>query len=186
MTDKTAARRFCRSVRDGISAGERLEFDGRMTVLLLNSPIYKNSRSILTYVSVGSEPSTREIIKSALNDGKTVAVPNCVGGEMRFYTLDGLDSLFPGKFGIPTVDTADKTPFCDFSNALCLVPALGLDRSGARLGYGGGYYDRFLTAGGIKALALCRERCIFDALPTEEHDIKIPIALTERRFIYFL
>ena len=161
MTDKSAARRLCRSIRDGISAVERLELDRRMTAALLNC------------------------INAALRDGKTVAVPNCDSGEMLFYQINSLDSLSSGKFGIPTVATDGKKPFENFDGALCVVPALGLDRQGNRLGYGGGYYDRFLAAHEVTALAICRERCIYDYLPTDPHDIRIHLALTERRFIYF-
>lgn len=185
VTDKSAARRLCRSIRDGISAVERLELDRRMTAALLNCELYSNARSILTYVSVGSEPDTRDFINAALRDSKTVAVPNCDSGEMLFYQIDSLDSLSPGKFGIPTVATDGKKPFENFDGALCVVPALGLDRQGNRLGYGGGYYDRFLAAHEVTALAICRERCIYDYLPTDPHDIRIHLALTERRFIYF-
>ena len=169
MTDKYAARRLCRSIRDGISAVERLELDRRMTAALLNCELYSNARSILTYVSVGSEPDTRDFINAALRDGKTVAVPNCDSGEMLFYQIDSLVSLSPGKF----------------DGALCVVPALGLDRQGNRLGYGGGYYDRFLAAHEVTTLAICRESCIYDYLPTDPHDIRIHLALTERGFIYF-
>lgn len=185
MTDKSAARRLCRSLRDGISVGERLELDRRMTAALLNSELYSNAHSILTYVSVGSEPDTRDFINAALRDGKTVAVPNCDSGEMLFYQIDSLNSLSPGKFGIPTVATDGKKAFESFDGALCVVPALGLDRHGNRLGYGGGYYDRFLAAHEVTALAICRERCIFDSLPTDPHDIRIHLVLTERGFIYF-
>lgn len=97
MTDKSASRRLCRSIRDGISAVERLELDRRMTAALLNCELYSNARSILTYVSVGSEPDTRDFINAALRDGKTVAVPNCDSGEMLFYQIDSLDSLSPGN-----------------------------------------------------------------------------------------
>ena len=128
VTDKSAARRLCCSIRDGISAVERLELDRRMTATLLNCELYSNARSILTYVSVGSEPDTRDFINAALRDGKTVAVPNCNSGEMLFYQIDSLDSLSPEKFGIPTVATDGKKPFENFDGALCVVPALGLDR----------------------------------------------------------
>ena len=117
VTDKSAARRLCRSIRDGISAVERLELDRRMTAALLNCELYSNARSILTYVSVGSEPDTRDFINAALRDGKTVAVPNCDSSEMLFYQIDSLDSLSPGKFGIPTVATDGKKPFETFDGA---------------------------------------------------------------------
>lgn len=185
MTDKSAARRLCRSIRDGISPGERLELDRRILAALLNSEIYLTASSILTYVSVGSEPVTLDLITAAIRDGKTVAVPNCDSGEMLFYRINSLDSISPGKFGIPTVETDGKTPLDRFDGALCVVPALGLDRRGNRLGYGGGYYDRFLAANEVASLVLCRERCVFDSLPTDPHDIRIHLALTERGFIYF-
>ena len=174
-----------KKLRTDMPPEKKAELDRKICEKFLATAAYKNCSVLMSYVSTEIEVDTSGIIAAALKDGKTVAVPNCDSGEMLFYQIDSLDSLSPGKFGIPTVATDGKKPFENFDGALCIVPALGLDRQGNRLGYGGGYYDRFLAAHEVTALAICRERCIYGYLPTDPHDIRIHLALTERGFIYF-
>ncbi len=181
--NKTEARKYFLSVRDSISEEKRLEKSAAITERLLSTSEYDRCSVLLVYVSTGSEVVTLPLIERALRDGKSTAVPFCVGKEMKFRVITSVSSLTQGRFGILTAD--ESCPFAEcFDDALCIVPALSLDRSGNRLGYGGGYYDRFLSAyPGIKTAALCFEDCLTEGLPTESTDIKISEIITENRIL---
>lgn len=178
---KTQLRMLYKSVRNSICENEKLEFDKRIFTQLINSQIYKDANLLLIYVSFGGEIDTVNIINHALNSGKNVAVPYCKDNEMLFYIINSSDELIKGRFGIPTVIPDNSRLVTDYGNAVCVIPALSFDGYGNRLGYGGGFYDRFLSDKDITAVGLCFERCIHSALPSEEHDIKVGYILTENR-----
>ncbi len=180
MTDKKALRRHYKAVRGSITDSEKLFAEEKIFESFINSRYFNNFSSFLIYVSCGTEVDTRNIINYLLLNKKCVAVPYCSGSVMTFYEINSLDDLASGAFGIPTVNTENSTEIKDFSGGLCIVPALAFDRSGNRLGYGGGYYDRFLTANKIETLGLCFEKCFADELPAESFDIKIGYVLTEK------
>lgn len=178
--NKAETRRLYRNIRNTVSHAEKEESDKRIFTSLINSNIYKSSDLLLVYVSFGSEVETRNIIEHALNVGKRVAVPLCVDKEMSFYEIHSLSELIIGKFGIPTVEAGNNSEVSNFSKALCIVPALCFDVYGARIGYGGGYYDRFLSANKVVSVGLSYERCLCGKIPHEKHDIKVDYILTEK------
>ena len=141
-----------------IKAQRDRQIAGRVTALWQ----YKRCRQLLTYVSTPIEVDTLEIIRRALADGKKVAVPRCVPGtrDMEFYWINGVEELEPGTFGVLEPRPDPKRKVTDFSNGLCLVPALCYDWRGYRLGYGKGYYDRFLAGFGGHMIGVCYSDCI--------------------------
>ena len=143
---------------------------------------YKRCRMLLTYVSTAIEVDTRRIIERALADGKQVAVPRCVPGtrDMEFYLIRGLDELEPGTFGVlePRPDPARLVK--DFSSGLCLIPALCYDWHGYRLGYGKGYYVRFLANFGGHMVGICYSECVRRKLPHGRFDRPAELLVTER------
>lgn len=179
MTDKTALRKLYKSVRNSFNNYEKSLIDEKIFTQFINSDLYKNSISLLIYVSSKGETDTFNIINYALANGKSVAVPYCEDEMMIFYNINSLDDLREGAFGIPEPDPKKCTAVCDFSDAVCIVPALSFDFFGNRLGYGGGYYDRFLSENSVITVGLCRERSLCPCLPSEEHDIAIDYILTE-------
>ena len=146
-----------------------------ITRAVLSSDFYADAQQILCYVSTADEIDTSAIISDALERGKAVFVPKCTEqkGIMRFYRIRSFDDLKSGKFGIPEpVNTEpDNEWHQDANTALCIVPTLCCDRLGNRLGYGGGYYDRFLRGFNGKKLCLCYARFADVQLPLEEHDV---------------
>ena len=180
---KKELRILFKSVRSYVSECERADFNRNIFTAFINSSVYRNAALLLIYVSFGSEADTLNIIRYALNDGKRVAVPFCNGKLMSFYEINSVDELVCGKFGIPTVIPDENKRITDFTDSVCVVPALSYDLSGVRLGYGGGYYDRFLYEKIITTVGLAFERCLSHFLPSEEHDIRIDYILTERRFV---
>ncbi len=169
-----------KSIRNSVI--NKSDADRKIAEYFVNSPFFHNFDIYLCYVSVGSEVDTSIIIDSLLSIGKRVAVPHCKIGIMDFYEITSKDDLVKGAYGIPTVDVNKSNKITEFGCSLCIVPALSFDKSGCRLGYGGGYYDRFLSDKSIDTLGLCYEDCISESLPAEEHDIIINSILTENGF----
>ena len=144
------------AARETLSEQERCALDGCITQKLLATPEYAEAATVLTYVSVSSEVSTRMFIEGALRDGKTVAVPRCLPGHrLEFVAISSLDQLAPAPFNLlePPKDLSALTED-QMNNSICIVPALLVDTKGYRLGYGAGFYDRFLST------YLCKKICL--------------------------
>ena len=116
------------------------------------------------------------MLEQALKDGKKVAVPKCYGDEMRFIYMDDLSKVEKGYANIPEPIADD--PVADDETALVLMPGLAFDPQGHRIGYGGGFYDKFLAAEpNHPTLALCYDFQMFPILETEEFDIPVDCVL---------
>jgi 5-formyltetrahydrofolate cyclo-ligase len=116
------------------------------------------------------------MLEQALRDGKKVAVPKVYGETMRFIYLDDLTAVETGYAGIP--EPVADAPVADDPTALVLMPGLAFDPQGHRIGYGGGFYDRFLAEEpGHPTLALCYDFQMLPALQTEEFDIPVDTVL---------
>ncbi len=183
--DKNDLRKFYTQFRNGINRSDKISADRSIFTYFINSRYFSDFGMFLCYVSFRSEADTHEIIRFLLNNKKRVAVPVCEDKQMRFFEIRSLSDLQPGRFGIliPKPDDADIVT--DFSNALCLVPALAFDYNGNRLGYGGGYYDRFLSENKIQTLGFAYGNCLCRHIPSEDFDVKISTVLTENGFRKF-
>ena len=179
MNDKKKLRILFKSIRSSIDREYKSNADIKICTQFINSVIFSEAELILIYVSVGSETDTMNIIKYSLSHGKRVAVPLCIGYEMIFYEIKNINELIIGRFGIPTVDGGNNLIVKSFDNAVCVMPGLSFDRSGGRLGYGGGFYDRFLSKNKVKTVAFSYERCICDRIPQDTYDIKVDYLITE-------
>ena len=116
------------------------------------------------------------MLEQALADGKRIAVPKVYGDEMKFIYLDDLSQVEIGYCGIP--EPIHDTPIGDDPSALVLMPGLAFDGEGHRIGYGGGFYDKFLEQEpGHPTLALCYDFQMLPHLDTEEHDIPVDCVL---------
>jgi 5-formyltetrahydrofolate cyclo-ligase len=182
INEKKNVRREMKQLRASISTDEKYSLDVKMRENLFASDIYKNAELILTFISVGDEPDTREILKRVWQDGKAAAVPKCLPEhKMAFFVIESFDDCKDGAYGIPEPKSFCKEANVNGQNVLCLVPGLAFDRKGTRLGYGGGYYDRFLKCHpDICALGYCAERFIIEEVPREETDIGLWGLITEK------
>lgn len=153
--------------------------------IFLNSDTYKNAKIILCYCALGSEVDTAEIINQTLKDGKVLALPKCIdnNGLLNYYIVNSEDSLIKGMFGISEPDDSCKL-LDDFSDSICIVPALSFDRKGYRLGYGKGYYDRFLEKYGGISVGLCYNDLISKDLPINEFDKNVNAVITEKEIFF--
>ena len=170
------------AARETLSEQERCVLDNCITQKLLTTSEYAEATTVLTYVSVSSEVSTRMFIECALRDGKTVAVPRCLPGHrLEFVAITSLDQLVPAPFNLlePAKDLSALTEV-QMSNAICIVPALLVDTKGYRLGYGAGFYDRFLSTYFGKKICLAYQQNLSKTmLPHTEFDVPVDTVITE-------
>ena len=137
---------------------------------------YRNAKTIYGYLPYNQEVRTVPMLERALADGKTVAVPKCYGEEMRFIRMDDLTTVEKGYAGIP--EPLEDGPVADDETALVLMPGLAFDPQGHRVGYGGGFYDKFLAKEpGHPTVALCYEFQVFDALEVDDYDIPVDLVI---------
>ena len=138
---------------------------------IINLEEYNKSNLILTYVSLKDEVDTMQLIEYSLAQGKKVAVPKCEGEDIIFYYINNLEDLEKGNFGILEPKTNELVN--DFTNSICIIPGVAFDKENNRIGYGRGFYDRFLKSyNGIK-IGLTYRECICDKIDTDINDIKM-------------
>lgn len=145
--------------------------------------IYQNANVIFCFVSTKDEINTRPVLEDIIKKKKRVYVPKCTGeGLMEVCEIHSFNDLIPGKYGIlEPVDTCKKISPKQID--LSLIPCLSCSRDGRRLGYGGGYYDRYLKqAAGIRAV-LCRTALMRNEIPVEEHDLPMDFVICEEGII---
>ncbi len=175
---KDSLRQQFRAIRSAISDNARRESAAALEAAL--TPYIQNSeiKTIAAYYAVKDETDTSPIIKLAIKNGKRLCMPAWNKDEKiySFYEYQGEDSLVPGPMQIPEPTKDKPVPIKDID--LFLVPGLAFDIFGNRLGYGGGWYDRFLSEARSDAVsfAYCYKEQISPVpLPHEEHDIKISV-----------
>ena len=174
--DKKELRRTIRERKRAMTEEEIVNRSKKLGVLFAQSEAYKNAKTIYGYLPYNQEVRTVPMLEQALKDGKKVAVPKVYGDEMKFLYLDDLSKVSKGYAGIPE-PIADE-PVADDETALVLMPGLAFDPAGHRIGYGGGFYDKFLAAEpNHPTLALCYEFQMLPELHTEEHDIPVDTVL---------
>lgn len=155
--------------------------DQRIRNYLMESDIFKNADAILFYAALDDEINIDECIDFALSKGKKAALPVCLddNGNMKFYYIDSLNDIQTGYFGVREPDTDICREVTDFNNTICIVPGIVYDKNGYRLGYGKGYYDRFLENYSFISVGLCYNELIIDALPIGEYDVPVNYIITQ-------
>jgi len=154
---------------------------------LIESPVFNQSKSIGLYLAIGSEVQTREIINYALDLGKTVLLPRIMSNDLRFYVVDQKDfeknSFDVNRFGIKEPKIDKPADFID----LLIIPGIVFDTYGFRIGYGYGYYDKYLTISKFsKSIGLAYDfQLIKKPIPILPHDRKIDVLITESGFNVF-
>ena len=174
--DKKELRRSIRDRKRAMSEAEIVQRSEKLAELFYASEAYKNAKTIYGYLPYNQEVRTVPMLEQALRDGKRVAVPKCYGDEMRFIYLEDLSQVEKGYCGIP--EPIADGPVAHDPTALVLMPGLAFDPEGHRLGYGGGFYDRYLSAEpGHPTVALCYDFQLLPHLDTEEFDIPVDTVL---------
>ena len=137
---------------------------------------YAQAKTIYGYLPYNQEVRTVPILQRALADGKKVAVPKVYGDEMKFIYMTDLSATEKNEMGIP--EPVADGPVADDPTALVLMPGLAFTKQGDRMGYGGGYYDKFLEQEpDHPTVALCYGFQMVESLPTQEHDIPVDLVV---------
>lgn len=172
---KSEFRRFFLNLRREMDKYTIKEKSNQIINNLLKSDLYKNASSIFVYVSKNKEVDTRDFIEKALADGKKIYVPKIKSREIIAVKLNDISELEAGRFDIPTSMSEDSITNPD----LTICPGLSFDDDKNRLGFGGGYYDRFLAKNqGIK-IGLMISEFASSKIPTDSWDIKMDYVITE-------
>ena len=174
--DKKLLRKEIREKKKAMSQEEITWRSLKLGELFRKSQAYQEAKTIYFYLPYNQEVRTVPMILKALEDGKKAAVPKVYGEEMKFISIQNLDQIAEGYMGIPepTVDG----PVAEDPHALILMPGLAFDPQGHRIGYGGGFYDKFLSREPEHpTIALCYEFQMLPHLETEEFDIPVDLVL---------
>ena len=174
--DKTALRRAIREKKRAMTEEEITSRSKRLEDMFLDSEAYRNAKTVYGYLPYNQEVRTVPMLEQAIRDGKRVAVPKVYGDEMKFIYLDDFSQVEKSEMGIP--EPISDTPVAEDKTALVLMPGLAFTKRGDRMGYGGGFYDRFLAdETEHPTLALCYDFQIVESLPTEEFDVPVDTVL---------
>ena len=179
---KAALREKYRNIRTSMTEDEKQNYDRAIAEQVRSLWQYDKNDTLLVYVSTPIEVDTRRIIEQALLDGKKVAVPRCVDGtrNMEFYYIRSMEDLEAGTFGVLEPIVEKTVLMTDYSHGLCIVPAFSYDWSGFRLGYGKGYYDRFLSRFDGNIIGICYSSCVQRSLPHGRFDRPVELLVTEK------
>ena len=167
--------------RRAMKRSEKQQLDFKIENRLLNLWKYRDSPCILIYCSMALEVDTRRLIERAWSSGKTVALPRCQAetNDMDFFIVRSWDDLQPGMLSIPEPKEHCR-PVPGDTTSVCIVPALALDRTGYRTGYGKGYYDRFLASYRGVTIGLVYDCCMEEQIPHGRYDRRIDVIVTEK------
>ena len=201
--NKKDIRKNVLAVRDAISVADKAKYDASIREIVTGMEEYRVAEAILAYVSYKSEVDTTALIQRALADGKHVFAPKVSGKEMEFWQISSLDDLREGYKGIR--EPVQSVPFSDWikgydCKVMMWMPGAAFDRERHRIGYGGGFYDRYLerllqrseqtasadqtrTQSGhfiLATVALAYSCQVLERIPYEEYDVKPDILITER------
>ena len=174
--NKQELRRSIREQKRAMSQEEILRRSEILAEKFAGCPAYQAARTIYGYLPYNQEVRTVPMLRRALEEGKHVAVPKVYGDEMKFIYLDDLSQVAKGYAGIP--EPIADGPVAQDGMALVLMPGLAFDPQGHRIGYGGGFYDKFLAKEpGHPTVALCYDFQVVEHLQTEEFDIPVDIVI---------
>lgn len=182
LADKAVQRSLFKEKRRVLAMDHEAKtaLDSDIQSRLILSSAYRSAGAVMLYAAGEHEIATSMIFYAAAANNKTVAYPRCeTGGMMRFYRVESLGDLAPGRFGI-LEPVLGCEPFEPDERTLCVCPCLCCDMKGYRLGYGGGYYDRYLAGFPGTSAALCYSGALLPELAKEPHDIPVDIIFTEQ------
>ena len=184
METKAHIRKRVLAFRDGMPEKERSGKSGRIMKSVMETHWYREADVLLVYAAYKSEVNTGSLIRAAIEEGKKVYCPKVEGENMNFYRISSMDDLKEGYRGIREPEgerekmfTADDIQ----SRILMIMPGSVFDKEGNRIGYGKGYYDRYLKRGfsGIRTIGVCFACQMQERIPTDEYDRKADKVITE-------
>lgn len=169
--DKQQLRAQIRTAKRAMTPNQIEKASRHLAQLFLRLPQYRNAKSIYGYLPFNQEVDTTLILAQALRDGKRVALPKTYDDEMRFIWVSNLTDMQKSTLGCP--EPVADAPIADDPDALVLLPGLAFDLQGGRMGYGGGFYDKFLADERHPTVALCYGFQLLPRVPVEWHDLRV-------------
>lgn len=177
--EKNLIRKQMKQLRADMTRTERFEKSMQIFEQLITVPEFKRADRIYTYVSMDNEIDTIMLIDYSLSLEKRVFVPRVSGKNMEFYEISDISELNPGYMGIYEPDINGKEPDYSRTGFMCM-PGLAFDRSYNRIGYGGGFYDRYLSVDNkLYKAALAYEAQLLESIPAQDGDVRPDMIVTE-------
>ncbi len=177
--EKNVIRKQMKSLRKNMEREDRFQKSMAIFEQVIMVPEFKRADKIFTYVSMDDEIDTIMLIDYSLSLEKRVFVPRVTGNDMEFYEISDISELSPGYFGIYEPDINGKEPEYSRAGFMCM-PGLAFDKQFNRIGYGGGFYDRYLSRENkFYKAALAYEYQVLEHVPAEECDVKPDMIVTE-------
>lgn len=177
--EKNLIRKQMKQLRADMTRTERFEKSMQIFEKLITVPEFKRADRIYTYVSMDNEIDTIMLIDYSLSLEKRVFVPRVSGKDMEFYEISDISELNPGYRGIYEPDINGKEPDYSRTGFMCM-PGLAFDRSYNRIGYGGGFYDRYLSVENkLYKAALAYEAQLLESIPAQDGDVRPDMIVTE-------
>ena len=174
--DKKELRSRIRQLKRAMTEDEINTASAKLGELFVRTSQYQNAKTIYGYLPYNQEVRTVPMLEQAIRDGKHVAVPKVYGDDMKFIYMDDLTQVAEGYAGIP--EPIADGPVANDPTALVLMPGMAFTEKGDRMGYGGGFYDKFLASEPEHpTVALCYAFQMVESLPTEEYDIPVDCVL---------
>lgn len=177
--EKNLIRKQMKQLRADMTRTERFEKSMQIFEQLIAVPEFKRADRIYTYVSMDNEIDTIMLIDYSLSLEKRVFVPRVSGKDMEFYEISDISELNPGYMGIYEPDINGKEPDYSRTGFMCM-PGLAFDKSYNRIGYGGGFYDRYLSVENkLYKAALAYEAQLLESIPAQDGDVRPDMIVTE-------
>ncbi len=175
--DKKLLRRSIREQKKKLPESYIDKTSRKLAELFFATEYYKKAKTVYGYLSYNQEVRTLPILERALKDGKRVAVPKVYGNTMRFIYMKDLTAVENSTMSIP--EPVADGPVAKDKTALVLMPGVAFDRKGNRMGYGGGFYDKFLAREpNHPTVALCYDFQMVEEIPTDEFDIPVDCVIS--------
>lgn len=180
---KAALRRDLTEIRNGIDFEQRRARDARICTLCQSLAVFRYAEKVLCYHPIRSEADLRPLMECALSSGKELYLPlvhKDEAGIMTFHRISSFSDLEKGSFGVMEPKKELPTWEEDGESAVCFIPALAYGRDGYRLGYGKGYYDRFLAAFSGSKVGVTYTELFLSEVPHNRFDCRADIVVTEK------
>lgn len=188
MEDKEAIRTRIINLRNNFSCEEVINKSKKITAEIFKLPEFEEAEVLLLYADYKNEVMTRDIFDMAIIKKKKVYFPKCVGNGLNFYQVVSIGELSKGAFNIlEPSNKAKQYKYEDKTGCLAIIPGVAFDVEGNRLGFGKGFYDRFLKEKPfITKVGICYNEQLEEKLPSNEYDIKMDKIVTENIVYSFL
>lgn len=182
--EKNALRAVYSQRRADMDIERKKKLDEKIINKFMSLATYRYAHTLLLYYPVKNEIDVIPIIENALASGKRVALPRCEakGSVMYYHYISSLDDLVDGRFGIKEPREDAELFDRERLSGPCavIIPALAYDRSGYRLGYGKGFYDRYFSSPGISTVGLIYSDFLAEKLPHGRYDIAVDLLVSEK------